>query len=617
MAQKLLIRDLTLRDGQQSSFATRMTQQQIDRVLPFYKDANFYAMEVWGGAVPDSVMRYLNENPWDRLEKIKAVVGNVSKLTALSRGRNLFGYAPYTDEIIEGFCRNSIESGLGIMRIFDALNDVNNVKSTIKYVKKYGGIADCAVCYTIDPKYPKLGLLDKLKGKKNPEPVFTNAYFLDKAKQMAALGADMVTIKDMSGLIQPSRIAELIPLFKQNLSIPVDFHTHCTPGYGLGAVLMAIIKGVDIVDTNIWNFAGGTGAPAIELVYIFCKKLGVELDVNMEAVAKINKELYGIRKELEAVDASKQFPNPFNPLTDQLPAEIDKEFDKAIEAAKANNEEALLNACHAIEAYFNFPKPNELVKKAEVPGGMYSNMVAQLKQLNSMDILEKAMELIPTVRLAAGLPPLVTPTSQIVGAQAVNCALDIKAGKPMYSNVSNQFVNLVKGEYGKTPVPVDPEFRLKIAGTREEIPYDTSKYQMQPNPELPEAGGVKLAANEKEVLLLELFPQVAKNFLTKQKVAAYEAQHKANAPQAEKVVAEEKKNEPITGKTVKAPMPGSILRFTVKPGDTVTKGQTVVILEAMKMENSIATDYAGTVKRLLVKEGTTVAADAPMIEIEA
>ena len=617
MAQKLLIRDLTLRDGQQSSFATRMTQQQIDRVLPFYKDANFYAMEVWGGAVPDSVMRYLNENPWDRLEKIKAVVGNVSKLTALSRGRNLFGYAPYTDEIIEGFCRNSIESCLGIMRIFDALNDVNNVKSTIKYVKKYGGIADCAVCYTIDPKYPKLGLLDKLKGKKNPEPVFTNAYFLDKAKQMAALGADMVTIKDMSGLIQPSRIAELIPLFKQNLSIPVDFHTHCTPGYGLGAVLMAIIKGVDIVDTNIWNFAGGTGAPAIELVYIFCKKLGVELDVNMEAVAKINKELYGFRKELETVDASKQFPNPFNPLTDQLPAEIDKEFDKAIEAAKANNEEALLNACHAIEAYFNFPKPNELVKKAEVPGGMYSNMVAQLKQLNSMDILEKAMELIPTVRLAAGLPPLVTPTSQIVGAQAVNCALDIKAGKPMYSNVSNQFVNLVKGEYGKTPVPVDPEFRLKIAGTREEIPYDTSKYQMQPNPELPEAGGVKLAANEKEVLLLELFPQVAKNFLTKQKVAAYEAQHKADAPQAEKVVAEEKKNEPITGKTVKAPMPGSILRFTVKPGNTVTKGQTVVILEAMKMENSIATDYAGTVKRLLVKEGTTVAADAPMIEIEA
>ena len=613
MARKLLIRDLTLRDGQQSSFATRMNQNQVDRVLPFYKDAKFYAMEVWGGAVPDSVMRYLNENPWDRLENIKAVIGDVSKLTALSRGRNLFGYAPYTDEIIEGFCKNAIESGLGIMRIFDALNDVNNVKSTIKYVKKYGGMADCAVCYTIDPKYPKLSLIDKLKGKKNPEPVFTNEYFLNKAKEMEALGADMITIKDMSGLINPARISEMMQLFKSNLKIPVDFHTHCTPGYGLGAVLSAIVHGVDIVDTNIWNFAGGPAAPAIELIYIFCKKLGIELDVNMEAVAKINKELYTIRKELEAYDAVKQFPNPFNPLTDTLPANIDKLFDDAIAAAKSNNEEALLKACHAIEAYFNFPKPNELVKKAEVPGGMYTNMVAQLKQLNSMEILEDAMKLIPTVRLAAGLPPLVTPTSQIVGAQAVNCALDIKNGKPMYSNVSNQFVALVKGEYGKTPVPVDPEFRLKIAGTREEIPYDTSKYQMQENPVLTEFGGVKLAENEKEVLLMELFPAVAKNFLTKQKEARYMATHKAT--QAQQSV-EVQKEEPITGKVVEAPMPGNIFKILVKPGDVVSKGQNVLVLEAMKMENNITSDYAGKVKRILTQEGKSVTAGAKLIEIE-
>jgi len=590
-----------------------MNQNQVDRVLPFYKDAKFYAMEVWGGAVPDSVMRYLNENPWDRLEKIKAVIGDVSKLTALSRGRNLFGYAPYTDEIIEGFCKNAIKSGLGIMRIFDALNDVNNVKSTIKYVKKYGGMADCAVCYTIDPKYPKLSLMDKLKGKKNPEPVFTNEYFLNKAKEMEALGADMITIKDMSGLINPARISEMMQLFKSNLKIPVDFHTHCTPGYGLGAVLSAIVHGVDIVDTNIWNFAGGPAAPAIELIYIFCKKLGIELDVNMEAVAKINKELYTIRKELEAYDAVKQFPNPFNPLTDTLPANIDKLFDDAIAAAKSNNEEALLEACHAIEAYFNFPKPNELVKKAEVPGGMYTNMVAQLKQLNSMEILEDAMKLIPTVRLAAGLPPLVTPTSQIVGAQAVNCALDIKNGKPMYSNVSNQFVALVKGEYGKTPVPVDPEFRLKIAGSREEIPYDTSKYQMQENPVLTEFGGVKLAENEKEVLLMELFPAVAKNFLTKQKEARYMATHKEEQTQQ---TVEVQKEEPITGKVVEAPMPGNIFKILVKPGDVVSKGQNVLVLEAMKMENNITSDYAGKVKRILTQEGKSVSAGAKLIEIE-
>ena len=620
----LKIRDLTLRDGQQSSFATRMRQEQIDRVLPFYKDAGFYAMEVWGGAVPDSVMRYLGENPWTRLETIHQAVGGVSKLTALSRGRNLFGYAPYTDEIIEGFCRNAIESGLGIMRIFDALNDVDNVKSTIKYVKQYGGIADCAVCYTIDPKYPKLSLLDRLRGKKNPEPVFTDEYFVDKAKQMAALGADMITIKDMSGLIPPSRVYKLVQLFKQNVSVPVDFHTHCTPGYGLASVVSAIAAGVDIVDTNIWNFAGGPAAPALELIYIFCQKLGVALDVNMEAVAKINAELLGIRKELDAFDAVKQFPNPFNPLTDSLPADIEAEFDRAVKAAQEVDEETLVDACHKIEAYFNFPAPDENVKNAEIPGGMYTNMVAQLKALKNEDILPEAMKLIPVVRLAAGLPPLVTPTSQIVGAQAVNCAVALKNGKPMYANTSVQFVGLVKGEYGHTPVEIDPEFRLKIAGVREMTPYDTSKYQMQPNPIL-ENCGVQLAENEKEVLLLELFPLVTKDYLTRTKTAAWQAvedERKAKkaaeeAERAAKARAEEEASKPkITGYVIEAPLPGTILEVKVQPGDKVTRGQSVAALEAMKMENVIDTDIAGVVKRIFVEPGQVVSAGTALIEFE-
>ena len=617
MARNLKIRDLTLRDGQQSSFATRMNQAQIDRCLPYYKDANFYAMEVWGGAVPDSVMRYLNENPWTRLETIHKAIGNVSKLTALSRGRNLFGYSPYTDEIIDGFCRNAIESGLGIMRIFDALNDVDNVKSTVKYVKQYGGIADCAVCYTVDPKYPEPTFMQRLMGKKKHEQVFTDAYFLDKARQMAALGADMITIKDMSGLIPPRRVATLVKLFKQHLSIPVDFHTHCTPGYGLASVLAAIVAGVDIVDTNCWYFGGGTGAPAIELVYVFCQKLGIDLGVNMEAVAKINTQLREIRKELNmsVFGVEKPEPKPFNPLTDKLPAEIDALFDAAIKAAQNDDEEATIDACRKIEAYFGFPAPNELVQKAEIPGGMYSNMVAQLKQLKSEEILPRAMELIPSVRLAAGLPPLVTPTSQIVGAQAVNCALDEKAGRPMYTNKSSQFVGLVKGEYGKTPVKIDPEFRFKICGVREETPYDTSKYQMQPNPELPEAGGVKLAANEKEVLLLELFPLVAKTFLTEQKKKAYEAAKPA-APKAEEKPVEEKKQAVITGNAVTAPLPGRIIDIKVKVGDEVKAGQEVLVLEAMKMENAVTTDYSGKVKQILVQAGDTVATDAVLLEIE-
>jgi len=220
------------------------------------------------------------------------------------------------------------------------------------------------------------------------------------------------------------------------------------------------------------------------------------------------------------------------------------------------------------------------------------------------------------VRLAAGLPPLVTPTSQIVGAQAVNCALDEKAGRPMYTNKSSQFVGLVKGEYGKTPVKIDPEFRFKICGVREETPYDTSKYQMQPNPELPEAGGVKLAANEKEVLLLELFPLVAKTFLTDMKVKAYEASKPAEpAVKAEETHVEAAKVT-ITGNTVTAPLPGRVVEIKVQIGDEVKAGQEVLILEAMKMENAIATDFAGKVKQILVAPGETVATDAVLMEIE-
>ena len=619
MVSKLKIRDLTLRDGQQSSFATRMKQSQIDRVLPFYKDAGFYAMEVWGGAVPDSVMRYLGENPWTRLESIKKAVGDVSKLTALSRGRNLFGYSPYTDEIIDGFCRNAIESGLGIMRIFDALNDVDNIKSTVKYVKQYGGIADCAVCYTIDPKYPEPGFFAKLMGKKKPAPVFTDAYFLDKARQMAALGADMITIKDMSGLIPPKRVAGLIRLFKQHIDVPVDFHTHCTPGYGLASVLAAIVAGADIVDTNIWYFAGGPAAPALELIYLFCKKLGVELDIDMKAVAKINAELKSIRQELETeiFGAVKPLPKEFDVLNDKLPAEIEAEFDRAVAAAKADDEAAAIDACQKIEAYFNFPAPNENVKKAEIPGGMYTNMVAQLKQLKSEHILPKAMELIPRVRLDAGLPPLVTPTSQIVGAQAVNCAIDQMKGNAMYTNTSNQFVNLVKGEYGHTPVKIDPEFRLKIAGVREETPYDTSKYKMQPNPVLENCGGVKLAENEKEVLLLELFPLVAKDFLTKTKCAAYAAaQAEEEARRQAEIEAAKPKFDPITGTVVTAPLPGIILSVDVKVGDKVKDGDDLLILEAMKMENSITATCSGTVKQIFVKPGDAVPTDGNLVEIE-
>ncbi len=514
MNKKLKIRDLTLRDGQQSLFATRMTQEQIDRVLPLFKEAGFYAMEVWGGAVPDSVMRYLNEDPWERLEKIKAVTGTTSKLTALSRGRNLFGYNPYPDSVIEGFNRHAVHSGIDIMRIFDALNDVNNMKSTIKYVKENGGLADCTVCYTVDPKFRKRDrFMGILKGKPLPGKVFTIEYFVRKAQELEQLGADMITIKDMAGLIPPVKSGIIIKLMKEEVSIPIDFHTHSTPGYGLASILTAILSGVDIIDTCILNFAGGPAAPSFEVIQIFCNKLGIDTGVNLEAVVKINRELKEIRRELAPFDTYQIFPIDFDITKDKLPPEVDALFDKAIDLARQRKERELLETTQAIEKHFRFPAPNENVRTAEIPGGMYTNMLAQLKQLKLEKLLPRVLEIIPIVRLAAGCPPLVTPTSQIVGVQAVNCVIDENNGKPFYSTNSNQFVNLVKGLYGKTPIPIDPAFRKQITGSPKETPYDPTAYKKQENPVLDEFGGVKLAQNEKEELLLELFPAVANGFL--------------------------------------------------------------------------------------------------------
>ena len=629
MAKVLQIRDLTLRDGQQSLFATRMKQENVDKLLPLYREAKFYIMEVWGGAVPDSVMRYLGESPWDRLRACSNEMKGISLLSALSRGRNLFGYVPYPDYVLEGFYKKAIDNGLNVMRIFDALNDIDNIRESVKMINSLGGISDTAVCYTVDPKDTpaeaprKKGFFARLFGGNDtpaaPEKIFTDEYFVEKAKEMEALGAKMVTLKDMAGLVNPARIFSLMPKLKQTLKVPVDFHTHCTPGYGLAAVLTAIIKGVDIVDTNIWWFGGGSAAPAIELVWIFCQKLGIEMAVNMDAVAKIRKELVEARKALADFDLNKdKWPNDFDEYYAKMPKEIDAEFDRAIAAANENREEDLLDACHKIEAYFGFPKPNELVKNAEVPGGMYSNMVANLRALKAEDVLDEAMALIPKVRRDAGLVPLVTPTSQIVGSQAVALALDRRKGAPDYSNKNNQFISLVKGEYGKTPVAIDPAFREKITGSPEERPYDTGSFREPANPELPEFGGVKLAQNEEEFLLLELLPSVANTFLKNKRKAEFEAKQaemKAAEPEA-KPEETQAPVEEITGKVFRAPMGGTVIELLAKPGQTVKTGDLLLEYEAMKMENDLATDIEGTIKRFLVKEGDVIATDQPLVEFE-
>lgn len=569
MNRKLLIRDVTLRDGQQSLFATRMKQEQIDRVLPLFRKANFYAMEVWGGAVPDSVMRYLNENPWERLKKIKEGIGDISKLTALSRGRNLFGYNPYPEAVIEGFNRNAIAGGIDIMRIFDALNDVENMKSTIKYVKENGGIADCTICYTIDPKFTRKEKIKALLKRKHlPNNVFTNEYFINLAKQLEELGADIITLKDMAGLIPPGRTGRLIQALKSEVSIPINFHTHCTPGYGLAAMLSAIVNGVDIVDTAILPFSGGPAAPAYEIIQIFCNKLKIDTNINKNAVVEIDQELRKIRDELADFDSYKMFPTEIDITKDKLPVQIDKLFNFAIGYAKTGKEEELLDACHKIEKYFNFPEPNEYVKNAEIPGGMYTNMLAQLKQLGLEKLLNRVLELVPVVRVKAGCPPLVTPTSQIVGVQAVNCVIDENKGDKPFTTKSTQFVNLVKGLYGKTPIQIDPEFRKEIAGVKKEVPFNPKSYKKQENPVYDRFGNIPLAKNEQEELLLELFPSVAKNFLYNSiEHSFYEEKRKIEEDERQRFMAEKEKYESMSEEEKKERLLKGLYHYTWTSSD--------------------------------------------------
>lgn len=524
----LKIRDLTLRDGQQSLFATRMNQVQVDRVLPLFKEARFYAMEVWGGAVPDSIMRYLKEDPWVRLSKIKEGIGDSSKLTALSRGRNLFGYNPYPESVIEGFIKNAMSTGIDILRIFDALNDMENIKSSVQYVKKYGGIADGTVCYTVDPKIElKKKFFGLIKEKPQP-PIFPVEYFVKKAKEIEAMGADMITLKDMAGLVDHISAAKIIKALKKNVSIPVDFHTHSTPGYGLASVLTAIMNGADIIDTNLMPFAGGPAAPAYEIIHLFCKKLNIETNVNIEVLMSLNDLLTEIRKEMNEFDSYKLFPRSFDLTKDTLPKEIEILFDNAIAAVEKEDFEAILKNCNSIEDYFNFPPADEMVKNAQIPGGMYTNMLAQLKQLKLEELLPRVLIAVPKVRMDAGCVPLVTPTSQIVGVQAVNCILDENKGLPWYTNNNTQFVNLIKGSYGQTPIPVNPEFRQQICGTPNETPYDTSSYKPQENKTFKEFADRKLIVSEKDQLLMELFPAVAETFLTERAKKSFEAENSVN-----------------------------------------------------------------------------------------
>jgi pyruvate carboxylase subunit B len=493
--KQIKIRNIDLRDGHQSYFATRMNYDQISRVLPLLLDAGYYGLEVWGGATLDTCIRFLNEDPWERLEKIKNTTNKRTHLTALARGINLFGYNPYPDNIVNDFIKMAVESGITIMRVFDALNDLNNLKITIKAAKEAGGLADCALSFTTDPP------ADSIEGKE-PIHVFTVDYFVNKAIELEKMGADIVTIKDMAGLINPEMTFNLITELKKKVKVPVDLHSHCTPGYALTSHVAAMIAGVDILDVVSFPFSGGASHPAVELICEFAKKLGIDTGLNEKVFPETRKVLSEIRKELEQYDEYKKY-NPV--FSGSFTGEQNSLMDEIIAFIKKKDFLSALKSAHKLEASLGLPEPDELVRLAQIPGGMYTNMISQLRELKMSHLLEDVLKEVPNVRLNAGLVPLVTPTSQIVGVQAIQNVVAKSRGKEAYSSNSIQYVNLVRGEYGETPVPISPDFRQKITKSKEEKRFDTSKWKPGTAPE-------GLVKSKKDQMLLDLFPGVALKF---------------------------------------------------------------------------------------------------------
>lgn len=447
---KVGITETICRDAHQSLIATRMTTEEMLPALPLMDKAGYHALEVWGGATFDACLRFLNEDPWERLRKIRAAAPN-SKLQMLFRGQNVLGYRHYADDVVEYFVQKSIANGIDIIRIFDALNDVRNLQTAINATKKEGGHVQAAISYTISP-------------------VHNNEFFVKLAKQYADCGADSICIKDMAGLLTPYNAYELVKQLKAAVKVPLELHTHYTSGVASMTYLKAIEAGVDIVDCALSPMALGTSQPPTEPLVATLQ--GTEYDTGMD------------------LDILTQIADYFKPLRE-------KYLESGLMSTKVLGVDI-----------------NTL--KYQVPGGMLSNLVSQLKQQGKEDKLEDVLKEVPRVREDLGYPPLVTPTSQIVGTQAV---LNVIMGE-RYKMVTKETKGICKGEYGQTPVPIKEEFRKKIIGNEKAItcrPADLLK---------PELEKLKKECAEwieqpEDVLSYALFDQVAVKFFEQRRAAKY------------------------------------------------------------------------------------------------
>ncbi|MDD4832828.1 MAG: pyruvate carboxylase subunit B [Clostridia bacterium] len=438
---KVSFTETVLRDANQSLIATRLPYDKFEKILPTMDKAHYYSVECWGGAVFDSCLRYLNEDPWERLRKIKDRMPN-TKLQMLLRGQNLLGYKHYPDDVVRKFIEKSVSNGIDIIRVFDALNDTRNLKVSIDEALKRGAIVSGAISYTTSP-------------------VHTLEAFAKLAKELESMGVASICIKDMAGVMSPSEGYDLVKAIKETVKLPVVVHTHCTTGLAYLTYLKSIEAGADIIDTATSCFSGGTSQPATETFCYALKNLGYEVDLDEKVLKEVNDHFMPIRDEY--IKSGQLDPKVLTTDTNAL----------------------------------NY----------KIPGGMLSNLVAQLKAQNAMDKFEQVLLETPEVRKDLGYPPLVTPMSQMVGVQAT---ANVISGQ-RYSNISKELKAYIRGEYGKAPAPIDKELMKKALGIEKPI---TGRYaeSLEPLFEKTKATLGDTAHNDEDVLSYILFPPVAEKF---------------------------------------------------------------------------------------------------------
>ena len=439
---KLKITETSLRDGHQSLMATRLKTDEMIPILKTMDEVGYYSMEVWGGATFDTCIRFLNEDPWERLRIIRKHVKN-TKLQMLLRGQNLLGYRNYADDTVEKFIELSIKNGIDIIRVFDALNDVRNLETSIKSIKKYNGHCQCAISYTTSP-------------------IHTLNYYLELIKTMESMGADSICIKDMAGVLTPYNAYNLIKSIKEITNIPINLHTHCTGGVAHMTYIKAVEAGVDIIDTAISPFSEGTSQPPTESICVALSEMKRNPCLDMEKLLEVSEHFKPIR-------------------------------DKYIKNSILNPKVLLTD-------------PQTL--KYQVPGGMLSNLLSQLKEQNAEEKYEEVLKEVPRVRKDLGYPPLVTPMSQMVGTQAL---FNVLTGE-RYKLIPKEIKDYVRGNYGKSPAPISDEIRKKIIGDEEIITVRPADL-IEPEFEKIKNKVSTLAKTDEDVLSALLFPQVAFKFL--------------------------------------------------------------------------------------------------------